>query len=139
MDKKFKKRIIDMFNKGCIDEDFVNIELNDNVSKNILEYQRLHIMNLIAALKKSPYSVVVDGSSTGTGKTYTAIAVCAHLGLQPFIICPKNVISVWLSVCKKYNVVPKTIVNYEMIRGCHEYDANKNLVMSDVLTISDKI
>lgn len=139
MDKKFRKRIVDMFNKGNIDEDFVNIELSNNISKNILEYQRLHIMNLIAALRKSATAVVIDGSSTGTGKTYSTIAVCAHLGLQPYIICPKNVISVWHSVCKKFGVVPKTVVNYEMIRSCHELDSNNDSVQSDILSVSDKI
>ena len=116
MNKKIDKRLNDMYENNVFDEDFIKIELEKNILNNILPYQHLHLMNLICAFKKGNDLTILDGSSTGLGKTYTAIATCSHLKLKPIIVCPLSVIGVWQNVCRIFNVVPLTIVNYELIR-----------------------
>lgn len=130
MQRKIDNRINDMFNKGEFDNDFINIKFNPTVLKNILPYQILHVMNLVAALKKSDTEAVIDGSNTGTGKTYTTIATCLQLNLRPYIICPKSIMGNWKMVCDMFGVVPIAIVNYETIRQGKEYDSKLNPIPS---------
>ena len=66
-------------------------------------------------------NVVLDGSDTGVGKTYTAIAVCKQLNLRPFIICPKTMIFTWNRVCEYYGVRPRAVVNYETVKLGKQY------------------
>jgi SNF2 family DNA or RNA helicase len=113
-----------------MDDDFVNINFSDSVSRNLMNHQTLHVMNLISCIKKGLNAVAFDGSSTGTGKTYTALALCAHLGLRPLIVCPKSVICTWKSVAKIFGVQPIAIANYESLRRCTEYDDSMKRVES---------
>ena len=138
MFRKAEKRVNDMFNKGEFDDDFINIKFKPIVTKNILPYQTLHVMNLVAALMKSNDACVIDGSSTGTGKTYTAIATCAQLGLSPFIVCPRSIIGNWKSVCDIFNVRPLAIVNYETLKNGKEYDDDMNKTKSIYVEKKDK-
>ena len=93
--------------------------LKPEVAAKLMPYQPKHVE---ALLKASLYGdVVFDGSDTGTGKTYAAIARCAQSGLRPFIVCPKVVISVWAKVCVYFGVVPLAIVNYETVRTGKQY------------------
>lgn len=92
-------------------------------------YQIPHVKRLIRAFHKNN-GVIIDGSDTGTGKTYTAIAMAKELGLVPLIICPKSVIYSWVHALEHFgftNVgnlvngdfddnVPY-IANYECIGG----------------------
>lgn len=100
--------------------DYTNIDIADNVASKLLDYQVLHVHNLLFALKRN--NIVIDGSDTGTGKTYSAIACCKQLNLKPFIICPKTIMSSWKLICDVFNVSPASIVNYETIRNCNEYN-----------------
>lgn len=63
----------------------------------------------------------IDGSDTGTGKTYTACAVARDLGYNIVVICPKAVIKSWNKVIRKHFKLGDKllgIVNYEkLIRG----------------------
>ena len=79
----------------------------------LLEYQEPHVAKLIKALDK--YNIAVDASDTGTGKTYSAIAIAKRLGLRPVIICPKCVINSWTKVAKTFEVDPIIITNYDQI------------------------
>lgn len=88
--------------------------LPHTITKHLLSYQIDHTRNLVSILSKN--RAALDSSDTGTGKTYCAIAACAHLGLRPCIICPKSVISTWDRVCKIFRVTPVMIVNYETAR-----------------------
>ena len=134
--KKFaEKRLEEMFESGCIDEDFFDVDLDKKILKKIHDYQTIHVINMITAVKKN--GIAIDGSSTGTGKTYTTIAVCKYLGLSPFIICPKSVMSTWASVCKHFKVKPTTIVNYETIKNCKQHDKHFN--KKDSIIIKRKI
>src|ERR1700679_3562073 len=100
------------------DEEIFNITLHPNLLKMLLDYQRLHVQILIRALQK--HKVAVDTSSTGTGKTYTSLAVAKHLKLRVFIICPKSMISVWKRLASQFEL-DFTVINYEAIRTGKAY------------------
>lgn len=74
---------------------------------------------LCASLKH--WNAAIDGSDTGTGKTYTACAVARELDLNLCIVCPKAVIKAWQKVVKKHFGMGDKLVgviNYEkLIRG----------------------
>lgn len=90
------------------------MELNKDIKNRLFEYQIENTKNIIRVLTNN--KAVLDASDTGTGKTYTAIAACSHLGLNPFVICPKSVIYAWRRVCNDFNVKPISVTNYESIR-----------------------
>lgn len=62
----------------------------------LLSYQNVHVKSLGNSITK--HHRALDASDTGTGKTYTTIALCRLLNLRPFIVCPKSVISTWQQV-----------------------------------------
>ncbi len=118
------------------DEYLLNINLKKDVSDNLLPYQYRHVFNLMASFRNN--RVIIDGSDTGTGKTYTAIAICKQLRLRPFIICPKSIISNWENVCEHFSVKPICVVNYETIKNGKQYDRDGKRVDSPFLTIDDR-
>lgn len=85
----------------------------------LFPYQREHVAKLIAAI--GDYNVALDTSDTGTGKTYTAAAVCAILGLRPLVICPKSVISTWYAVLAEFDIIPLAVINYETAKNGKYY------------------
>lgn len=111
-------RIEDIFFNN-IDNDFFTIKLSDNIAEKLLSYQILHCQNIIYSLKKNGYAL--DGSDTGTGKTYSSLAACKQLNLKPFIICPKTIINNWKNICKYFNIKYLGIVNYETIKNGKYY------------------
>lgn len=117
---KLNDRIDQMFNERSFDEDFISIDMDEDVKSKILPYQYLHVHNLISIFSKS--NCAYDGSSAGAGKTYTALAVCKHLNLIPLIICPKSIISMWRDVCEYFDIEPIDIINYESIKSNKELD-----------------
>lgn len=62
------------------------------------------------------HGTAVDGSDTGLGKTYVALAVCRELCLQPIIICKLAGISTWKRVCEYMGVQPLSIANWEYVK-----------------------
>jgi superfamily II DNA or RNA helicase len=107
--------------------------LPTNISNKLLNYQINHTIRLINILIKN--ITVLDASDTGTGKTYSAIAVVKFLKLKPIIICPKSVMSSWKQVCKLFNVNPITIVNYETIKLAKIYDIFNNRIDTEYISI----
>jgi SNF2 family DNA or RNA helicase len=89
------------------------------IKSKLLEYQIPHVDNLVNSLKK--YNRCLDASDTGTGKTYSAIACAKLLGLKPFIICPKSVLSSWINVLEYFNCDYYGLSNYELIQNCKWY------------------
>lgn len=85
----------------------------------LLSFQRQHVETLCTALRT--HTAALDASDTGTGKTYTTVAVCLSLGLRPLILCPKSVMPSWRRVLKEHGVTPLGISNYEMVKGCKWY------------------
>jgi superfamily II DNA or RNA helicase len=125
------------FKKKNFDVDFVNVNFKEHIEKKILDYQTLHILNLISIFKKSNTCCAVDFSSTGTGKTYTTIALCGQLDYEPIIICPKSVICYWKDICELFGVVPKTIINYESLKKGKELNDDMTKIKSTIVEIID--
>lgn len=88
----------------------------DEIKGKLLEYQHPHIESLIHSLKT--YNRALDASDTGTGKTYSAIATCLLLGLKPLIICPKSVLTSWITVINYFQAEFYGISNYELFQNC---------------------
>lgn len=133
--EKFDDRLMEMFNSGNIDMDYINIELNPFIRSKVYEYQLYHIYNMILSVKNNDVSI--DGSMTGTGKTYTSMATIKHLNYKPLIICPKNSVSMWRNVCKYFTVDPIAIVNYELIKNGGVYNNNYGKEKSKFLSVTD--
>lgn len=89
------------------------------MEEKLLPYQLDHVKSLYETLKN--HKRALDASDTGTGKTYTTVALCKLLNLRPFIICPKSVISTWTKVLSHfdYDEGDYELMNYEQV-------ANKN-------------
>lgn len=87
----------------------------------LFEYQINHVENLISALNK--HNVIIDASDTGTGKTYSAMALCKEQKLDALIICPKSVIPTWFSVAETFGV-NIYVSNYERIRSGRYFTKN---------------
>lgn len=88
--------------------------LDKSVADKLLSYQKEDVINMMQIITKN--GAILNASDTGTGKTYTSIAVCAQMKYTPIIICPKSVISTWTDVCKYFDIKPFFIVNYETIK-----------------------
>ncbi len=57
----------------------------------------------------------IDGSDTGTGKTYLAVAIAQALQLPTLAIVPKIAVSGWKVVCEHFDE-KISLINYETIR-----------------------
>ena len=95
---------------------------NKKIFTKLLEYQQEHVNNIIRILNNN--NCCLDASDTGTGKTYSAIASCVLLNIQPIIICPKSVIATWKSVSNYFELKDPIIVNYETIKKGKIYKEN---------------
>lgn len=98
--------------------DIAEREIRDH---NILhEYQIPHVMHLFKVASEKP--VLVDTSDTGTGKTYTAIALCKLLRMRPLIIAPRNSHLNWQNIADAFDVEIEAIFSYEKLRtGSYNY------------------
>ena len=114
----------DEFIQNLLDEkkiDYTSFrQLSHEVRKMLLDYQKDHVLQLANVIRKK--FIALDGSDTGTGKTYAAIAVAKELGLRPLIVCPKVMIPIWKAVCKLFGVKWFDVVNYETLRNGKTYD-----------------
>lgn len=97
--------------------------LTNHTKEKLLIYQEKHVVKLINILLL--YSIALDASETGTGKTYIAAAVCKELNRRPIIVCPKTLIYNWINVLDYFGVEAYDIVNYETIRNGKTYSNNK--------------
>jgi superfamily II DNA or RNA helicase len=81
----------------------------------LLDYQKSHYKNIYNSIKK--YSRALDASDTGTGKTYVSAKICKELGLIPFVICPKSVVSSWNNVLKQFGFSSKNyiVITYDQL------------------------
>lgn len=118
------------------DTEFVKVKFNPIIEKQLLAYQYLHIMTFIKIFKNNE-ACAIDFSSTGTGKTYTTIALCSQQNYEPIIICPKSVIGYWTDVCNIFNVKAKTIINYESIKKGNELNEDMVKKKSDIIELND--
>lgn len=77
-------------------------------------WQKKAQATLLQALQN--YSVALDCSDTGTGKTITACAVLKELGLPFAIVAPKVVLPAWREWCSTFGLQPEFVLNYEKLR-----------------------
>ena len=90
----------------------------------LFDYQKKHAEKLIDVLMNN--NAALDASDPGTGKTYIASYVCAKLNIRPIVICPKSVVSRWISVLEQFGVNFVMVTNYELItRGKYYYKGTK--------------
>lgn len=79
------------------------------------DWQVPSVARLCSALKHN--RAAIDGSDTGTGKTYVACAVARELELKIAVVCPKSVISSWKKIITKhFGMRPVFILNYESVK-----------------------
>lgn len=116
--------IDELFHKGKLN-DYAQIEVKNDISNILYDYQYKHLHNLLFSIKNN--NIIIDGSDTGTGKTYTAIALAKQLNLIPAVICPKTTIYNWNKVIKEFNIKPLFVVNYETIKNLKYYKNNKRI------------
>lgn len=105
------------------------------IKHKLLDYQIEHTMNLVRIINTNKAGL--DASDTGTGKTYSAIAACRILKLQPIIICPKSIMSVWKRVCEYFDVKYHLIVNYELIKRGKYYKSDTKVKADFMKIIKD--
>lgn len=87
--------------------------INKNKDITLLEHQKDHYNNIKSSLLK--YSRALDASDTGTGKTFVSVKLCKDLGLIPWVICPKSVVSSWNRVIKDAGLKKFFIITYEQL------------------------
>jgi superfamily II DNA or RNA helicase len=117
--EKFDEQILDLFVNADFNSPLLNENIDTNIQRLLLDYQVLHVQNLVGCLKRN--NIVLDTSDTGCGKTYCALATCKQLDLQPIIFCPKTIMSNWRKIAKIFRVKPLFICNYETIRNSKYY------------------
>lgn len=72
---------------------------------------------LVAAINH--WGAAIDGSDTGTGKTFSACAVARELDTKLVVVCPKAVISQWHNVIENHFDMKDRLIaitNYEQLR-----------------------
>ena len=100
----------------------------EKILSHLLPHQIPHAGRMFRYFKALPpfrikTHVYLDASATGTGKTYTAMALCALTGYSPIIVCPKSVIHVWQEVAAIFKVRADVFSYEEVISGkTHVYD-----------------
>lgn len=98
--------------KLTTDKQITKLVVDDE--KGLLEYQVPHVGNLVNSIKINNW--VLDGSDTGTGKTFAALASARELKLKPFVICPKPVIATWWRVAEFMGIELLDVLNYERLK-----------------------
>ena len=112
------------------------------------DYQLPHIQKLVTAIHK--HGKALDASDTGSGKSFTAAATAAVIGLKLFVVCPIQVRRDWSHAAELMEVELVYAINYEMLRtgntifGDWQDDQKKNFLWCDdledgVLVVFDEI
>jgi superfamily II DNA or RNA helicase len=88
---------------------------NIRTSQGLKEFQVPLVEVLCSAINVG--GAALDGSDTGAGKTFVAIAVARELGMKIGVVCPKSVISVWNKIIKlHFGMSPEFVLNYEAVK-----------------------
>ena len=82
--------------------------------RKLLSFQISHVKSLLASINQN--GVVLDASDTGTGKTYSALALAKQLNLTPIVVCPKSIIPGWIRAIKYFEFDDYFVSNYEKFR-----------------------
>ena len=94
--------------------------INNFDTTGLLGPQINHSIRLLESLEKN--NISWDGSSTGTGKTFSACAIARHLKRKFVLICPKLAIPQWKGVLESFGLTPEFAINFEKLsRGNTPY------------------
>ncbi|XWV26205.1 DEAD/SNF2 helicase [Tupanvirus soda lake] len=131
----FLKKITDT--KNTVPKIYSKTVLSNITKQKLLSYQENHVVRLVNILLK--YSVGLDASDTGIGKTYVAAATCKELDRRPIIVCPKTLIFNWMCVLAFFGVKHYDIVNYETLKNGKTYrnDKCKSRIKSPFVDVVD--
>jgi len=102
-----------------ISVDIENIPISEELLSKLRSFQIRHVKNLQYAIENN--TIGFDGSDTGTGKTYTGVALAKNKGLSLIVCCPKSVIPTWYKVAADMDVPVLMIVNYETLKNGKYY------------------
>jgi Mimiviridae putative ATP-dependent RNA helicase len=118
IDQEEAYRVLQNVYSNSVEKNGINnsIRFSEETEELLRSHQHMHVFNMISALNDRNNGAILDGSYTGTGKTYTTAAICKETKRQPFIICQKSNIGTWEKVLKLFDVEPLAVVNYEMVR-----------------------
>ena len=89
----------------------------------LLAHQPPHVRNLLWVFQEKHRPVAIDGSETGTGKTYTTCAVARELGLKLLVICPKPAIPTWYRIAHSFELEVLGVINYETAQNGKYYES----------------
>lgn len=80
----------------------------------LLPWQPPHVQALAKSIQR--FRSALDASDTGTGKTYTALALCREMGVVPFVVGPVNARISWERAA---NIIGTDLeyINWEKVRG----------------------
>lgn len=81
----------------------------------LLPYQPVAVQHICNSVLKN--GSALDGSDTGLGKTYVALAAARDLGLIPHVLCRKGGIPGWKEASEMMKVKCEFIVNWEMAKS----------------------
>ena len=100
--------------KKVIDETPLETYVVKNIS-GLRDWQIPIVGKLCSVLEK--YGAALDGSETGAGKTYAAVATARELGLNVAVVCPKAVITPWNKVITThFGLKSIFVLNYESVK-----------------------
>ena len=98
------------------------------------EWQVPNVAKLTASLLKN--KAAIDGSDTGSGKTYSAIATARELKFKIAVVCPKAVINSWKrAITNHFKLKYEFVLNYESVKTGKYEDIG---VWKDVSRTSNK-
>lgn len=89
--------------------------MTEEISSKLWEYQIPSAKTLLQSIVK--WNGAVDGSDTGTGKTFVMCAVARQLNRPLFVLCPRLVMSSWMDAARYFGVEILVYTYEKTIRG----------------------
>lgn len=89
------------------------LTLSSEILERLREYQRASAQSQFALAREGKNTV--NGSDTGTGKTFVEAAVASGMGCHTVVVCPKIAQSAWRRAAEHFGVTFE-IVGYEKLR-----------------------
>jgi hypothetical protein len=99
------------------------LTMDKEIEDKLFTFQIYCVYELLVALQIN--NIILNGSDTGTGKTYVTAAVCKQgiikngvkKSLKPIIFCKKSLITYWKNVLSEFGIEAVAVINYELVTG----------------------